>query len=46
MRKPAICDERGFHDYQEFIDPDSGGFVRCKDCGKEVDCEDPDGDLG
>ena len=32
--------------YQEFIDPQSGGFMRCKDCGKEVDCEDPDGDLG
>ena len=36
----------GFHDYESFIDPNSGGFIRCKDCGHEVDCEDPDGDLG
>lgn len=44
--KPEKCYERGFHDFKEFIDPNSGGFIRCKDCGKEVDCEDPDGDLG
>ncbi len=34
------------HDYQEFIDPHSGGFIRCRKCGKEIDCEDPDEDLG
>lgn len=34
------------HDWQPFIDPRSGGFVRCSHCGKEQDCEDPDGDLG
>lgn len=49
--KPKIdprgkCWQRGSHDYQPFIDPRSGGFIRCKDCGKEVDCEDPDGDMG
>lgn len=42
----AKCWERGYHNYEEFIDPRSGGFIRCKDCGKQVDCEDPDGDLG
>lgn len=41
-----ICRERGYHDWREFIDPQSGGFVECKTCGKQVDCEDPDGDLG
>lgn len=41
-----LCRERGFHDYEEFIDPQSGGFVKCRDCGKTIDCEDPDGDLG
>lgn len=40
------CYDRGHHDFEEFIDPQSGGFIRCLDCGKEVDCEDPDGDLG
>lgn len=35
-----------YHDWQEFIDPRSGGFVRCCKCGAERDCEDPDGDLG
>jgi hypothetical protein len=34
------------HDWEEFIDPRSGGFIRCKRCGAERDCEDPDGDLG
>lgn len=34
------------HDSQTFIDPDCGGFIRCLKCGKEIDCEDPDGDLG
>lgn len=42
-KSDAKCKERGHHDYQEFIDPKSGGFIRCKDCGHEVDCEDPDG---
>lgn len=37
--------QRGIHDYQEFIDPQSGGFIQCKDCGKQVDCENPDGDV-
>jgi len=40
-----ICNERGWHDYEECIDPKSGGYVRCKDCGHTVDCEDPDGDI-
>lgn len=40
-----ICQKRGFHNDEEFIDPKLGGFVRCKDCGREVDMEDPDGDL-
>lgn len=39
------CRERGFHDDEEFIDPNSGGFVRCRDCGRTIDCEDPDWDL-
>ena len=34
-----ICQDRGFHDWQEFIDPQSGGFIRCKDCKTEQDCE-------
>jgi hypothetical protein len=39
------CRDRGYHDFEELIDPRSGGFMRCRDCGKEVDCEDPDGDT-
>lgn len=42
----VTCQDRGFHVYQEFIDPQSGGWMRCKDCSKAVDCEDPDGDMG
>lgn len=38
-----LCDG---HDWHEFIDPNCGGFIRCSKCGKEIDCEDPDGDLG
>lgn len=34
------------HDWEEFIDPNSGGFICCKNCGESRDCEDPDGDLG
>jgi len=34
------------HDWEELIDPGSGGWMRCKKCGKSIDCEDPDGDLG
>ena len=34
------------HYFEEFIDPQSGGFVRCRVCGLEIDREDPDGDLG
>lgn len=34
-----ICYERGYHDEEEFIDPKSGGFTRCKDCGRDVDRE-------
>lgn len=34
------------HDWNQFIDPRSGGFIRCSKCGMERDCEDPDGDLG
>jgi hypothetical protein len=41
-----ICFDRGYHEDEEFIDPRSGGFVRCKTCGRDVDIEDPDGDLG
>jgi hypothetical protein len=36
----------GFHDWEECIDPKSGGFIRCRVCGYSIDCEDPDGDLG
>lgn len=38
-----VCLERGFHDDQEFIDPESGGFVRCKTCGRDVDFEEDGG---
>jgi hypothetical protein len=41
-----LCRERGYHDDQELIDPESGGYIKCRDCGREIDCEDPDGDLG
>ncbi len=34
------------HDWQELIDPQSGGFIRCSKCNLTRDCEDPDGDLG
>lgn len=44
--KYHACMLRGGHDNEEFIDPNSGGFTRCKSCGHEVDREDPDGDLG
>ena len=40
-----ICWFRGYHNDEEFIDPRSGGFVRCLDCGRDKDCEDPDGDC-
>jgi hypothetical protein len=46
MSEQSVCLERGYHDYKEFIDPKSGGFVECVDCGRQVDCEDPDGDCG
>jgi hypothetical protein len=42
MNHETKCWERGYHDYEELIDPESGGFIRCKDCGKEVDCEGTD----
>lgn len=35
-----ICFDRGYHDDESFIDPQSGGFDRCKTCGREVDRED------
>ena len=38
-----ICLARGYHDDQEFIDPKSGGFTRCKDCGLEIDREEGNG---
>jgi len=38
-RGQRICRERGYHDDEEFIDPQSGGFTRCKDCGLEIDRE-------
>ena len=34
------------HEWEEFIDPQSGGWMRCRKCGRAVDCEDPDMDLG
>lgn len=34
------------HDFEHFIDPKSGGWVRCKCCGAEYDCEDPECDEG
>lgn len=30
-----FCD----HEYEPFIDPESGGFIKCKKCGHEIDCE-------
>jgi hypothetical protein len=43
---PNTCDD-GIHDWEELIDPRTGGWMRCRKCGKSVDCEDPDGeDLG
>lgn len=45
-KEQRICYERGHHEDEEFIDPRSGGFTRCKTCGRDVDREDPDGDLG
>jgi len=44
-RKEMKCLRSG-HKYEEFIDPESGGYMRCLTCGKVVDCEDPDGDEG
>jgi hypothetical protein len=35
-----------YHDYEKFIDPESGGFMRCRKCGKTVDCEDPEHEEG
>lgn len=46
LRGAELCKERGYHNFEELIDPLSGWFLHCKDCGYEVDCEDPDGDLG
>jgi len=37
-----ICYERGYHEDEEFIDPRSGGFVRCKICKRDMDCEGQD----
>ncbi len=34
-----ICFERGHHEDEEFIDPQSGGFDRCKTCRRDVDRE-------
>lgn len=34
-----ICWDRGYHDEQPLIDPKSGLFKRCKDCGRDVDLE-------
>lgn len=36
-----ICYETGYHEWEAFIDPRSGGFVRCRICGISRDCEDP-----
>jgi tRNA(Ser,Leu) C12 N-acetylase TAN1 len=44
-QKRIRCQQRGGHKWQTYIDPESGAFQRCKDCGIEVDLEDPDGDL-
>lgn len=38
-KEQRICYERGYHDEEEFIDPKSGGFTRCKTCGRDVDRE-------
>jgi hypothetical protein len=38
-RGEKVCIERGYHDDEEFIDPKSGGFTRCKVCGRDVDRE-------
>lgn len=48
MRRRSLltrCRMRGWHEWEEKIDPKSGGFIKCSDCGFQVDCEDPDGDL-
>jgi len=44
LKGKDLCDFRGWHDYESRIDPKTGGFLQCKDCGKQRDCEDPDGD--
>jgi hypothetical protein len=38
---PDKCLYEG-HDWEELIDPQSGGFMRCKRCGHAVDCEGED----
>ena len=38
-RGEKVCIECGYHDDEEFIDPKSGGFTRCKVCGRDVDRE-------
>jgi hypothetical protein len=38
-----ICYERGYHNDEEFIDPQSGGFVMCMTCRRQIDCEESDG---
>jgi hypothetical protein len=36
------CMVRSYHNYEECIDPNSGGFIRCRDCGHSIDCEGED----
>jgi len=38
-RREQLCWDRGYHEDEEFIDPQSGGFTRCRTCGRDVDCE-------
>lgn len=45
MRVISPGDSFCVHDWEELIDPESGGWMRCKTCGRAIDCEDPDGDL-
>ena len=38
-KEQRVCFERGYHEDEEFIDPQSGGFTRCKTCKRDVDRE-------
>jgi hypothetical protein len=43
MSEPAVSQHNCHHEWEELIDPMSGGFVRCRKCGRELDCEEDEG---